>query len=376
MRKRKITFYHTDHHEFHICKTLSKNAKKYNFDFEFTNDLKKKSDIGFYCLDSNYIKKVNSNLSIITLGGLDQGKLVWPNLWQKESWNKFDLGFLPGVVWKKKWLTSSWDINSRPKKSMNLIGWPKTESIYKNVKHFEKKQKEMTNTIGFKKDKTVIYAPNRELDGKATDVINSISELGLNLIIKQFAWSQKDQIKKFKDLRNNIEESNYYAKKVLGKKVHIVDPSDNIMDYYGLADLLITDESSVIYEALLFDLPSLSIQDWKMGQNNYQKFRSPIIDKDVCFVCLKKDLTKKIDDIFKNYFSYKEKIINKKFDHFSYLENSCENFYHLLNITINSKKNIFEIVPKYQKSYFRFFLSMIILKSKNIIKKYLINFFR
>ena len=61
-----------------------------------------------------------------------------------------------------------------------------------------------------------------------------------------------------------------YAKKVLGKKVYIVDPSDNIMDYYGLADLLITDESSVIYEALLFDLPSLSIQDWKMGQNNYQ----------------------------------------------------------------------------------------------------------
>ena len=148
------------------------------------------------------------------------------------------------------------------------------------------------------------------------------------------------------------------------------------MDYYGLADLLITDESSVIYEALLFDLPSLSIQDWKMGQNNYQKFRSPVIDKDVCFVCLKKDLTKKIDDIFKNYFSYKEKIINKKFDHFSYLENSCENFYHLLNITINSKKNIFEIAPKYPKNYFRFFLSMIIFKSKYIIRKYLINFFR
>ena len=65
-------------------------------------------------------------------------------------------------------------------------------------------------------------------------------------------------------------------------------PKSDLTLFYGLANLLITDESSVIYEALLFDLPSLSIQDWKMGQNNYQKFRSPIIDKDVCFVCLKK----------------------------------------------------------------------------------------
>lgn len=376
MKKRKITFYHTDHHEFHICKTLSKKAKKYNFNFEFTNNLNKKSDIGFYCLDSNYVKNINSNLSIITLGGLDQGKLIWPNLWQKENWNKFDLGFLPGKVWKKKWLLSSWDINSRPKKSMNLIGWPKTEMIFKNVKNFKKSQKKLSKVIGFKKNKTIIYAPNREIDGKANNVIDSVKKLGLNLIIKQFAWSQKDQKIKFKDIRSNIKKTNSYAKKILGKKVYIVNPSQNIMDYYGMANLLITDESSVIYEALLFNLPSLSVLDWKMGQNNSQNFRAPVIDKDVSFVIDRINLTKKIRSIFKDYNFYKKKIINKKFDHFSHLENSCDNFYHLLNIEINSKKNVFEIKPKYRKNYLRFLLKKLFYGFKLFIRKFFIYYFK
>jgi len=100
--KKKITFYYTDDHELHLCKSLSIFANKNGFQYEFSDDLKKDSSIGFYCQDSNRINLVNSKLSIITLGGPDQGKLVWPNLWSKEPWNKFDLAFLPGEAWKKK----------------------------------------------------------------------------------------------------------------------------------------------------------------------------------------------------------------------------------------------------------------------------------
>jgi len=373
MAKRKITFYHTDHHEFHICKILSTLANQNNFNYEFSNNIKKKSDIGFYCLDSNYIKKINSKLSIITLGGLDQGKIVWPNLWQKENWNKFDIGFLPGKNWKNKWLQSSWDVNSRPKLSMNILGWPKSEIIFDDKKKFELINEKIKKKINFNKNKTILYAPNREMGGKAKDIINTVKELGFNLIIKQFAWTQKNQKQKFHNLRENIKKSNNLAIKILKKKVYIVNPTENIMNYYGQADLLITDESSVIYEALLFDLPSLSVLDWKMAQNNYGTTREPIIDRSVSLTCYKKDLNNKIQKIFRNYKNYKKKIIRKKYNHFSYLDKSCKNFYKLLDITINSKKNIFEIKPIYKINYLKCYIRKFTIKLKLFIKK-IINF--
>ena len=366
MIKRKITFYHTDHHEFYICKILSKYAKQNGFNFEFTKNLNKKSDIGFYCLDSNHISEVKSNLSIITLGGLDQGKLLWPNMWQKENWSKFDLGFLPGNEWKKKWESSSWDINSRPKISMNLIGWPKSQELFNNLKNFKHSKKKIKNKIKFKKKKTIIYAPGRELHNKAFDVINAVQKLNYNLIIKQFAWSQKNQKKKFIDIRKNIEISNKFAKKILKKNVYIVDPSENIMNYYAHADLLITDESSVIYEALLFDLPSLSVLDWLMAQNNIGKTRLPKIDTNVSYTCLKKNLSYKIKKIFTNYTFYKKKIVNKKYQHFSFLDKSCENFYKLIDININLKKNNFIIKPIHRINYIKVYLREVTILIKSI----------
>ncbi len=375
MIKRKITFYHTDHHEFYICKILANFAKKNGFDFQFTNNLNKKSDIGFYCLDSNFISKVNSNLSIITLGGLDQGKLLWPNMWQKENWNKFDIGFLPGNELKKKWELSSWDINSRPKISMNLIGWPKTEELFNNKKKIELLKKKIKKKIKFRKKKTIIYAPGREVYNKAFDVINAAKKLNYNLIIKQFAWSKKNQKEKFKDLRKNIKTSNMYAKKILKKDVYIVDPTENIMNYYSHADLLITDESSVIYEALLFDLPSLSVLDWLMAQNNTGKTRLPKIDTNVSYTCLQKNLSYKIKQIFTNYSTYKKKIIKKKYQHFSYLDKSCENFYKLLDININLKENNFIIEPKYRINYIKIYIRRITLLFKKIKNMIGINLF-
>tara|TARA_B110000971_G_scaffold132986_1_gene136111 strand:+ start:770 stop:1912 length:1143 start_codon:yes stop_codon:yes gene_type:complete len=377
MIKKKITFFYTDDHELHLCKSLSFFAKENGFNYEFTSDLKKKSFIGFYCQDSKWIKEVNSDLSFITIGGSDQGKLVWPNLWSKEPWDRFDVGFLPGISWKKKWESSSWDPYSRPKLSMNVIGWPKTELIYNNRNKFEKIGKNIKKKINFSKNKTIIYAPCFEIEGKSIFLTNIVKELGCNLIIKHHGWAQKHQIKKYIDVRKNINVSNAFAKKTLKSKVYIVDPSENIMNYYDQADLLITDESSVVYESLLFNLPSLCVKDWKMATNNVNLPRPVSIDSSVSFTCSSKKLKYKIKDVFQNTKSYKKKILKKKFLHFSYLENSSQNFYELLNDTINLKSSRFEIKPKFTKNYLRFYTREILIrirKLKSSIRK-LLNFF-
>ena len=374
MIKKKITFFYTDDHELHLCKSLSFFAKENGFEYEFTNNLKKKSFIGFYCQDSKWIKKVNSKLSFITVGGPDQGQFVWPNLWSKEPWDRFDVGFLPGMSWKKKWESSSWDPYSRPKLSMNIIGWPKTELIFKNKNKLKKIKNKIKKKINFSKKKTIIYAPALEMEGKAIFLINIVKELGCNLIIKHLGWAQKHQTKQYMDIRKNIKESNTFAKKMLKKKVYIVDPSENIMNYYDQADLLITDESSVIYEALLFDLPSLCVKDWNMAINNINLPRPVSINTSISFTCSSRTFKYKINDIFQNTQIYKKKILKKKFLHFSYLENSSQNFYKLLNDTLHLKKSEFTIKPKFKKNYLKFYpreVLVLIRKLKNNIKKFL-----
>ena len=88
--KTKVTFYYMDLNQKHLFQYIAINFNKKKFDIVFTKNLNLKSDVGFYAEDSNYIKNINCKISFICLGGMDQGKLFWPNLWLKESWSRFD----------------------------------------------------------------------------------------------------------------------------------------------------------------------------------------------------------------------------------------------------------------------------------------------
>ena len=132
-------------------------------------------------LSTNKIYKIASKTSFITIGGMDQGKLFWPNLWLKENWNKFDYGILPGKQWAKMWKRSSWYDKSHPKKKMLLMGWPKTENLFQQKK----------NKI---KDKVILYAPCFETDNKCKDVIDSIKNTKIKILIKHLPWNGKNEM--------------------------------------------------------------------------------------------------------------------------------------------------------------------------------------
>ena len=83
--KKKIVFYYQDVPQKHLFKYISKRISRKKFKVLFTQDYKINSDFGFYAENSNNISEINSKTSFITIGGMDQGKLFWPNLWLKEK---------------------------------------------------------------------------------------------------------------------------------------------------------------------------------------------------------------------------------------------------------------------------------------------------
>ena len=345
--KKKITFYFRDLAQKHLFKYISTHFNKKKFEIHFTQNLNDKSDIGFYAADTNLIKKINSKLSFISLGGMDQGKLFWPNLWIKESWERFDFGILPGSKWANMWKQSSWHKNSRPKLGVILTGWPKSE----NLKKFKIKKKKMN---------TILYAPCFETDGKGEDVVNTIINTKIKLLIKHLPWNQKHESIQFKDVRKNINNMTKYAQLKLGKRVTIINSKKNIMKYYNKADILITDESSVMYEALLYDLPAVSCFDWPMRINNINKPRKIKRDNDVCNYTSKDNLQKKIFEMLKDKNSLQKKIKRQKKIHFSYLNRSGKNLSIFLENYLKTKKIKFQIKPRYKINYLKSKISILI----------------
>lgn len=349
--KKKIIFYYRDFKERQLFEYISVHFNKKKFSINFTKNFEIKSDIGFYASEPRFIKKINSKISFISLGGMDQGKLYWPNFWLKESWARFDFGILPGQSWAQRWKQSSWYDKSRPKKAVILTGWPKSE----NLKKFALKKNKKTNTI--------LYAPCFETDHKGMEVIDAIKNTKIKLLIKHLPWNEKHEVIKFKDVRKNISQMTKYATSILGKKVKIINSTDNIMKYYNKADILITDESSVIYEALLYNLPSLSCSDWPMRTNNTNKPRKIKMDREVCNYTHKKNLKKKIIEMLNKKNMLQKEVLNKKRKHFSFIENSGKNLSFFLENYLKTKKIKFLVRPKYKVS---------ILKSKIT---YLYNYF-
>ena len=154
---------------------------------------------------------------------------------------------------------------------------------------------------------------------------------------------------------NKISKKSY-------KDVFIFPPKTNIFYYLASADILITDESSVMYEAMLFNIPTVIPNDWKMRTNNSNNPRKIQPSNDAYLNCKIKDLPKNVKFILGNQNKIKRNIEKQKIKHFSNLEFASKKVFDLINLII-SNKNINSLRIRNKK-----------IDKNNILKKF-INFF-
>jgi len=290
--KKDITFFYTEEIEKKNWTYLKEKASSQGYLTRFSNDMSRKAEIGFYCSDFN--RPENSKLSIVMLHGMDQGRNRWPNIWRDWPWHKFDVGLLPGKSWADRWKRSASDPYAHPKIAVCEVGSPKADEIYKDKHQFEKQVDELAKKLNLPYKKTVLYAPSFETDGKQKDLMNLLRGTNTNLLVKHWLMSLDDQ-KNYPDVWNNIEEINTTALKE--NYIRILPPETSIMTCLGLCDILVTDESSVAYEALLLNLPTFSIKNWVMRTNNIETPRPVKPVKNVVNLVSKNELK----EFIKNY---------------------------------------------------------------------------
>jgi hypothetical protein len=260
-----ITFFYSDLSEYLSLKPVAHVAHARGYKTEFSINFRRPVEIGVYC--NHRPDATNSRFSIVMLHQIGQD--YWPecpaeeeNAWSFAPWDAFDIGILPGRASSQAWYSVSQHAYSRPRLGVFELGNPKSDRVFNDRTEFEKEVIQLRKVLGLKDRPTVLYAPSYTSDEKQDDFVQSLIHLPFNLLIKHYPWvdpANQDRISRISVKYQGLTE----------KSVYIVEPEIDITTCLALSDVVVSDESNCLVEALLFEVPGISVMDWIIPQVEY-----------------------------------------------------------------------------------------------------------
>jgi hypothetical protein len=307
LKKFKIVFVTSEGVGVHSFESLAHEAQTRGHEVVFSDDPLTQGDIGFYCDDHS--RRGKQTLAVISINGLDQDHVDRPDYhkwFSNENWSEFDLGILPGPRWSRGWQAAE-SCGLSVKHGVLVAGWPKSDKLFSEVDP-------LVNKLRSGHLRRVLYAPQTEQDGKQSELIRQLEGRNVSLSIKH--WENESYVDRYPTLLTasylrNLEQENEAA---AGKPwVDVIDPCSNFMDLLPCCDLLITDQSSVLYEAVLVGAPTLIVGDWKHACG---VCGGPQPSPDACAVTTQQHIGNAVDEIFSNYNYWVHKALLVRTDNF------------------------------------------------------------
>ena len=303
--KKEITFIWKNGVQKQVDEMIAAEAEKRGYRTKITDDRYAKCEIGWYCEHVNFPQF--SKFSVIMLHDITQQYSYWPDNWLREPWNKYDIGFLPSRIWENNWNQCSQWYYANPRRGIWLAGWPKADRLARYINTDEKER--FAAEIGLDPGKpTVLYAPAWENDGKQDDFVQAMLPLDVNILVKQppFAPVFREQIENVR-IMYELHKDN--------PRVHQLDPKVNILDAIMVSDLLVSEESSTMGEAVMMGKPAISVSDWLIPDTTPS--RLPEADPEFTIQTKKAQLGECVQDVLDHYEQYAEAAARYAKDHFA-----------------------------------------------------------
>lgn len=325
-----ITFFYTDKGEYYNLKPIADAAVKRGYNVTFTKNITQKAEIGVYCQHVCYPE--NSKFSLILLHDLAQGHNRWPNLWELERWDKFDLGIVPGKFWSDLWEQCGCQYYANPRYGVYEFGYPKSDLL--DAPELKNRAQELKEKFHLKYNYSVLYAPSWENNEKEDDFVRALASLNVNLLIKQAHWPDAyDQIINNICQMRKLHENKY-------DNLYYIEPEESIMTALELCDMVVSDESSVMSEAVMFGKPSVAVTDWLIPDTVPSRFAS--VPMNYVLKCKKVELREYVTNLAAHSTNYNS-ILEKGKLVFSNQGNCCNDILDAIDyFTQGSGKNSFQ----------------------------------
>ncbi|MCI9446004.1 MAG: hypothetical protein HFH36_01170 [Lachnospiraceae bacterium] len=284
--KKEMTFFAMNKGEYYNLLPVMEEAKERGYQVHYTENLDETAEIGVYC--QHFGKPQNSQFSVVLLHDMAQGHNRWPNIWEAERWNVYDIGIVPGMAWRELWQRSAFQYYCNPRCGAYMLGYPKSTQIFSE--EIKKRAEELRAEMGLKYETSVLYAPSWEYGDKEDDFVRALATLPVNLLIKQAPWSRAlgDAIvNNVKDMRK-MHEGKY-------DNLHYFEWDETILVPLLMCDLVVSDESSVMVEAFMFGKPSIAVMDWLIPDTDPVRFSSVPFDN--VYKCKRVELREQVEKL-------------------------------------------------------------------------------
>ena len=162
----------------------------------------------------------------------------------------------------------------------------------------------------------MLSAPSWENNEKQESFVRSLKDLPVNLLLKQAPWSSA-----YPQVLKNIEEMNR-RHRGLQENIHIIDPTVGIMHCIAAADLVVSEESSVLIEGVLLNIPGIAVTDWLVPDCHPP--RPPSVPFDFVHKTTAAGLKQTVQQILGDLPEQKVRLAAKRDEHFSLLGSSPE----------------------------------------------------
>ena len=103
--------------------------------------------------------------------------------------------------------------------------------------------------------------------------------------------------------------------------VYYIEPEESIMTALSLCDIVVSDESSVMAEAVMFGKPSIAVTDWLIPDTTPSRLAS--VPMDYVLKCRKTQLREYVENLIDSPECYKD-ILEKGKLIFSNADNCCK----------------------------------------------------
>lgn len=300
MLNKDITFIYKDAAEKAAYEPIAEEARKRGYTVKLTDNEFERCEIGFYCQHINFPQY--SKFSVIMLHDIIQQYGRWPDIWYLEPWNKYDIGILPSAQWEKNWNECSQWQYANPKIGIFRIGWPKADVAKKFQAESSRRQFYQEHNMDPAK-RTILYAPAWENDYKQDDFVQAMKTLDVNILIKQGPWNSPRWLKERPDIYQNVLDMNELHKDLPG--VTILDGTLNIFEAIAVSDVLVSEESSTLCEAVMMGIPAVSVTDWLIPDTIPSRLSK--CEYDFVLTTTKLGLTGEVEKVINNYEEYRKK---------------------------------------------------------------------
>jgi hypothetical protein len=291
--KPKVLLYYRDLGEKSALVNLWDEFTSRGFEPEYEGNLQRHAEIGvyacgpnsFYDFETGEWRKPNNVLSVFMLHDLYQDNGLGARYFLTDPLHIFDLALFPTSKWIDLLENSAQLADTKPKIGSAVVGYPKSDSYFNSK--YTASHNVRTNNLSSPTEKRkikILVAASWESRHIVHDLEVLRDHPEVEISFKSPDWEEAYESKCFGPWRHvliaQFNES-IYVESLLSKSewIKYLPRKADIFEVISSHDLVVSNGSNVMFEALACGKPVINISDWKHPIGNFgENISEPHID--------------------------------------------------------------------------------------------------